>query len=50
MSFQVCRHLSKLFDSLAWLDFKDGETNVAVKMSAKDGEIVELDKPCECEG
>ena len=75
----MCRHLSKLFDSLARLDFKqeDGDGNgneecskdavsgdgnekegvsggkeckVAVRMGSKDGESVDLDEACECDG
>ena len=51
---KVAKHLTKLFDSMAKLKLKeDAEgkaTNYACAMYAKDGEFVEFDKPCHCEG
>ena len=49
----VARHLSKLFDSMAKLEFiMEGEeqTKTAKAMIAKDGEKVDMDKPCDCVG
>lgn len=52
--FQVSRHLTKLFDSMAQLKFTqdDGgnDTKIAISMYSKDGEVVELDKPCDLAG
>lgn len=51
--FQVARHLAKLFDSMAHLKFEmKGEkaTKEAVGMYSKDGEYVDFDKSCMCEG
>ena len=51
--FQVARHLAKLFDSMAQLKFemKGGKaTKEALGMYSKDGEYVDFDKPCICEG
>ena len=49
----VAKHLTKLFDSMAKLTMKEEDgvkTNVAVKMTAKDGEEVEFSEPCLCDG
>ena len=52
--FQVARHLTKLFDSMAALEFKqDGQgnnTKTALKMFSKDDECVALHAACECTG
>jgi len=45
----VTRHLAKLFDSMAKLEFKPN-TNIASSMIAKDGEVVKFDKECNCTG
>ncbi|TPP62234.1 Dynein beta chain ciliary [Fasciola gigantica] len=52
---QVAKHLTKLFDSLATLQFRkksDGKTNtkVAHQMGAKDGEEVNLSKDTDLDG
>ncbi|XP_052121253.1 dynein beta chain, ciliary-like isoform X2 [Frankliniella occidentalis] len=49
----VARHLTKLFDSLAKLNFVFNEKEEpvgAVGIYAKDGEYVPLEKPCDCTG
>ncbi|KOC63491.1 Dynein beta chain, ciliary [Habropoda laboriosa] len=49
----VCKHLSKLYDSLAKLDWKmDGgkHTKLAIVMIAKDGETIRLHGSCDCSG
>lgn len=49
----VARHLSKLFDSMAKLEFVmngNEQTKTAKSMIAKDGEKVLMDKPCDCTG
>ncbi|VEL08808.1 unnamed protein product [Protopolystoma xenopodis] len=51
----VMRHLTKLFDSLAILNFQthaNGKINdkVAISMGAKDGEIVVLSRECDLDG
>ncbi|VDN25471.1 unnamed protein product [Dibothriocephalus latus] len=51
----VMKHLTKLFDSIAALQFRkksDGKKNtkVALVMEAKDGEVVTLATPCDLEG
>ncbi|XP_024080370.1 dynein beta chain, ciliary isoform X1 [Cimex lectularius] len=49
----VCRHMIKLFDSIASLKFiveKEGEPKNALGMHAKDGEYVEFDGNCDCTG
>lgn len=49
----VCRHLTKLFDSMARLKFVPGEvegTKSALGMHAKDGEYVEFNHDCDCSG
>ena len=45
----VARHLTKLFDATARLEFQTG-TKIALAMFAKDGEKVELNEPCDCTG
>ena len=43
--------MTKLFDSMAKLDLKKGsDSSHAFAMMAKDGERVEFDKICICEG
>lgn len=49
----ICRHLTKLFDSMAKLKFKPGEPSEgthAEGMIAKDGEYVKFSKECDCNG
>ena len=49
----VAKHLIKLFDSLARISLMDndrGEENIATKMIAKDGEVVNLRESFACEG
>ncbi|KAJ8968783.1 hypothetical protein NQ317_016728, partial [Molorchus minor] len=47
----ICRHLTKLFDSIAQLNFGvSNDTNVIYGMRAKDGEYVTFNKPTNCEG
>ena len=52
--FKVCRHLTKLFDSMAKLKFaKDSKDNVlksGLAMWSKDGEYVDLKEPCDLNG
>lgn len=45
----VCRHLNKLYDSLANLQFKS-KSKTAVGMFSKENEYVEFGVPCECTG
>nr|P39057.1 RecName: Full=Dynein beta chain, ciliary [Heliocidaris crassispina]BAA00827.1 dynein beta-heavy chain [Heliocidaris crassispina] len=51
---QVQRHLSKLFDNMAKLKFKQddegNDTKLALGMYSKEGEYVDFDKECECTG
>ena len=50
---KVARHLTKLFDSMAKLKLREKDpsrANNAYAMIAKDGEVVEFDKDCVCEG
>ena len=49
----MARHLAKLFDSMAALEFVedgDGPTKVAKGMYSKDKEYVDFDEECECVG
>ena len=46
----VPRHLTKLFDSMARLKFREEGGTVAVGMWAKDGEYVEFDTAIDCVG
>ena len=49
----VAKHLIKLFDSLAklsLLDDNEDSKHIAVQMIAKDGEKVDLNEPCICDG
>ncbi|KAG5679915.1 hypothetical protein PVAND_009451 [Polypedilum vanderplanki] len=47
---RVCKHLTKLYDSIATLIFKKG-TKMAEKMHSKENdEIVPFYKPCDCSG
>lgn len=54
ISLQVSRHLTKLFDSMAKLEFeKDDKGNClkqGIGMYSKDGEYVNLDKTCDLNG
>ena len=45
----VAKHLTKLFDSMAKLAMIDN-SNTAITMTAKDGEVVNFTNPCLCEG
>ena len=50
---QVAKHLTKLFDSMAKLKFRqenEQDTKIALSMSSKDGEEVKLASPCDCDG
>ncbi|GAB6022905.1 Dynein heavy chain 9, axonemal [Chamberlinius hualienensis] len=47
--FLVMKHLTKLFDSIANLKFQEKSVD-AIGMTAKDGEYVPFDKPCQCQG
>lgn len=51
---KVCRHLSKLFDSMAKLKFKMDPDNKPLKiglgMYSKEDEYVDFDKECDCSG
>jgi len=50
---QVAKHLTKLFDSMAKLRFRqenEEDTKIALYMSSKDGEEVKLSSPCNCDG
>ncbi|XP_032221173.2 dynein beta chain, ciliary [Nematostella vectensis] len=51
---EVARHLSKLFDNMARLKFKEDDagnvTKDAVGMYSKEGEYVEFDSVCDCDG
>ena len=50
---KVAKHLTKLFDSMAKLKLREknpSKANNAYAMIAKDGEVVEFDKDCVCEG
>ena len=49
----VAKHLTKLFDSMAKLKMKEiggKATSTAIKMTAKDGEVVTFSEECICEG
>ncbi|KAK6645275.1 hypothetical protein RUM43_001551 [Polyplax serrata] len=48
----VAKHLTKLFDSMARLNFKEkeGRPKTALGMYAKDGEYVEFSEECDCTG
>ncbi|XP_017887523.2 dynein beta chain, ciliary-like [Ceratina calcarata] len=49
----VCKHLSKLYDSIATLEWKmDGgkATKQAIVMIAKDGELMAIHGSCDCSG
>ena len=50
----VAKHLTKLFDSMAKLKFEEddqgNEIKTALSMFSKDGEMVELVEPCDCNG
>ncbi|KAJ7315905.1 hypothetical protein JRQ81_002067 [Phrynocephalus forsythii] len=51
---EVCRHLSKLFDSMAKLKFKldakGDPLKIGVGMYSKEDEYVDFDKECDCSG
>lgn len=46
----VCRHLAKLYDSIANLEWKAGASRTATAMIAKDGEVMKMYGTCDCEG
>jgi len=48
----VCKHLSKLYDSLAKLQWKieEGNSKHANRMIAKDGEKMAMHGTCDCTG
>ncbi|XP_054000578.1 dynein beta chain, ciliary-like [Hylaeus anthracinus] len=49
----VCKHLSKLYDSIANLEWKsngDKRTKIAITMIAKDGEHMPIHGSCDCSG
>ena len=49
----MAKHLTKLFDSMAKLRFRqenEQDTKIALYMSSKDGEEVKLASPCDCDG
>lgn len=51
--FSCFRHLIKLFDSIASLEFIDSkitEKKVATGMHAKDSEYVKFNEDCDCSG
>jgi len=52
--FQVAKHLTKLFDSMSMLKFKEDDkgnnTKIALGMHSKDGEYVDLDQECDLGG
>ena len=51
---QVARHLSKLFDNMATLKFKQNDEGEDIKeavgMYSKEKEYVNFDKICDCHG
>lgn len=51
---KVCRHLSKLFDNMAKLKFKEDDegnpTKEALGLYSKEGEYVDFNKSCDCSG
>ena len=51
---QVANHLTKLFDSMAKLKFEQDEAGNTLKnataMWAADGEYVDFNSPCDCNG
>ena len=47
---KVAPHLSKLFDSLCNLQFKEGDNKSAKTMFANDGETVDMDEIIDCSG
>lgn len=46
----VSKHLTKLFDSIARLNFDSGSNKKIIGMYAKDGEYVEFYEKCDCGG
>ncbi|XP_063817028.1 dynein axonemal heavy chain 9 isoform X3 [Pseudophryne corroboree] len=46
----VMRHLSKLFDNMAKMKFKDAESKTSLGMYSKEDEYVIFNKPCDCSG
>ncbi|XP_077110730.1 dynein axonemal heavy chain 9 isoform X2 [Ranitomeya variabilis] len=46
----VMRHLSKLFDNMAKMKFKDGESKTGLGMYSKEDEYVTFSEPCDCSG
>lgn len=53
LTLYQCRHLPKLYDSMAKLKFIDDDDNectTAQGMYARDGEYVEFVETCDCVG
>ena len=52
--FQIAKHLTKLFDSMASLKFEqdddNNDTKNALGMYSKDGEYVDFPEVCDCNG
>ncbi|KAG8542256.1 hypothetical protein GDO81_027097, partial [Engystomops pustulosus] len=46
----VMRHLSKLFDNMAKMKFKDGESKTGLGMYSKEDEYVTFSEACDCSG
>ncbi|KAF8787223.1 Dynein beta chain like protein [Argiope bruennichi] len=46
----IIRHLPKLFDSAAQLIFESEESDVAVAVISRDGEVLKLKENCPCSG
>ncbi|XP_072259402.1 dynein axonemal heavy chain 9 [Pyxicephalus adspersus] len=46
----VMRHLSKLFDNMAKMKFKEDESKSALGMYSKEEEYVTFNEPCDCSG
>lgn len=46
----VCRHLTKLYDSIAKLIFKKGTKSAEQIMSKENDEYVDFMRPCDCSG
>ncbi|GIY65793.1 dynein beta chain, ciliary [Caerostris extrusa] len=46
----IIRHLPKLFDSVAQLVFESEDTDTAVAVISRDGEVLKLKEPCPCTG
>lgn len=46
----VMRHLSKLFDNMAKMKFKEGESKTGLGMYSKEDEYVTFNETCDCSG